>query len=98
MNYAEIEAINRETAELTKRITLKWDLISIAMVVVCLVMIALAIRLIWEGIRERKERMTSSVSFAATFPTVEGYVPVVTDTVQYVNGVEFHKMGIVERR
>lgn len=98
MNYAEIEAINRETAELTKRIALKWTIIDIVLAVFCLIMIVLAIRLIWEGIKERKERMTSSVSFADTFPTVEGYVPVVTDTVQYVNGVEFHKMGIVERR
>lgn len=99
MNYEEINELNRQTAELTKRIALKWGIIDIVLAVFCLIMIALAVRLIWEGIRERKERMTSSVSFAATFPTVEGYVPVVTDTVQYDRfGMEYHRMGPVGRR
>lgn len=31
------------------------------------------------------------------FPTESGFRPVVTDTVQIVNGVEFHKMGVCDR-
>lgn len=31
------------------------------------------------------------------FPTESGYRPVVTDTVQIVNGVEFHRMGVCDR-
>lgn len=98
MTYAEIEAINRETAEMTRKMMLKWDIIDIVLAVFCLILIVLAVRLILEGIRERKERMTSSDSYGATFPTGEGYQPTVTDTVQYVNGVEFHKMGVAGRR
>lgn len=92
MNYEEINELNRQTAELTKRIALKWGIIDIVLAVFCLIMIALAVRLIWEGIRERKERKMQEV--------VGGYefVPVVTDTVQYINGTEFHRMGPVGRR
>lgn len=93
MNYAEIEAINRETAELTKRITLKWNIIEIVLAIFCLILICLAVRMIWEGIRDRKERMMQEA--------VGGYefVPVVTDTVQYDRyGTEYHRMGPVGRR
>lgn len=88
MNYEEIEAINRETAELTKRITLKWTIIDVVMVIICLTMIVLAIRLIWEEHRDRKERKMQEV--------VGGYefVPVVTDTIQVKDGIVYHKMGI----
>lgn len=92
MNYAEIEAINRETAELTRRMMLKWNIIDIVLVILCLTMIILAVRLIWEEHRERKERKAQEV-----YAGYE-YQPTVTDTVQYVNGVEFHKMGVAGRR
>ena len=89
MNYAEIEAINRETAELTKRITLKWTIIDIVLAIFCLILICLAVRMIWEGIRDRKECKMQEV--------VGGYefVPVVTDTVQFDRfGTEYHRMGV----
>lgn len=94
MNYEEINELNRQTAELTKRIALKWDLVSVAMVVVCLVMIALAVRLIWEGIQEKKalRQQTAGSSFGE-------YLPTVTSTVQYDRfGTEYHRMGPVGRR
>lgn len=88
MTYAEIEAINRETAELTKRITLKWGIIDILMIIICLTMIVLAIRLIWEEHRERKERKLQEVFTGYNFK------PVVTDTVQYDQfGTEYRLMG-----
>lgn len=92
MNYEEINELNRQTAELTKRIALKWGIIDVVLAVFCLVMIALAVKLIWSEYRERKERKSQEVF------CWDEFVPVVTDTVQYVNGVEFHKMGTVERR
>lgn len=99
MSYEEINELNRQTAEMTRRITLKWDILSILMIIVCMALIIIGIRLIWEGIRERKERMTSSDSYGATFPTGEGYQPTVTDTVQYDQfGTEFRRMGVAGRR
>lgn len=93
MTYAEIDAINRETAEMTKRITLKWDIISIAMIIVCTILIILAIRLIWEGWSERKERKAQEIFCGNEFQ------PVVTDTVQYDQfGTEYRLMGVAGRR
>lgn len=93
MNYAEISELNRQTAELTKRITLKWDILSILMIIVCMALIVIGIRLIWEGIRERKERKAQEV-----YAGYE-YQPTVTDTVQYDgNGTEYHLMGVAGRR
>ena len=94
MNYAEIEAINRETAELTKRITLKWNIIEIVLAIFCLILICLAVRLIWEGIQEKKalRQQTAGSSFGE-------YLPTVTSTVQYDRfGTEYHRMGPVGRR
>jgi ABC-type phosphate transport system permease subunit len=93
MNYAEIEAINRETAEMTRKMMLKWDIIDIVLAIFCLILITLAVRLIWEGWQERKERKAQE-----TFCGNE-YQPVVTDCVQYdQNGTEFHLMGVAGRR
>lgn len=93
MTYAEIEAINRETAEMTRRITMKWDIISILMIIVCMALIVIGLRLIWEGWRERKERKAQEVFCG------NEYQPVVTDCVQYdQNGTEFHLMGVAGRR
>lgn len=93
MNYAEVAELNRQTAELTRRITLKWDIISILMIIVCTILIVLAVRLIWEGIRERKERKAQEVFCG------NEYQPVVTDCVQYdQNGTEYHLMGVAGRR
>ena len=93
MSYAEIAELNRQTAELTRRITMKWDIISVIMIIVCLALIILAVRLIWEGHRERKERKAQEV-----YAGYE-YQPTVTDTVQYDgNGTEYHLMGVAGRR
>ena len=94
MSYEEINELNRQTAELTKRITLKWDFVSVAMVIVCLVMIALAVRLIWEGIQEKK-----AVRQQAVGSSFGEYLPTVTSAVQYDRfGTEYHRMGPVGRR
>ncbi len=93
MTYAEIEAINRETAEMTKRMMLKWEIVDILLAVFCVIMIALAVRLIWEGWRERQERKLQEVFCGNEFQ------PVVTDCVQYDQfGTEFHRMGVAGRR
>ena len=93
MSYAEIEAINRETAELMKRITLKWGIIDTVMIIICLTMIVLAIRLILEEHRERKERKAQEVFCG------NEYQPVVTDCVQYDQfGTEYRLMGVAGRR
>ena len=94
MNYAEIEAINRETAELTKRIALKWTIIDIVLAVFCLILICLAVRMIWEGVQEKKalRQQTVGNSFGE-------YLPTVTSVVQYDRfGTEYHRMGPVGRR
>lgn len=94
MNYEEIEAINRETAELTKRIALKWGIIDIVLAVFCLIMIVLAVRLIREGIQEKK-----AVRQQAVGSSFGEYLPTVTSTVQYDRfGTEYHRMGPVGRR
>ena len=93
MTYAEIEAINRETAEMTRRIILKWDIISILMIIVCMALIVIGLRLIWEGWRERKERKAQEIFCGNEFQ------PVVTDCVQYDQfGTEFRRMGVAGRR
>ena len=93
MNYAEVAELNRQTAEMTRRITLKWDIISVIMIIVCTILIVLAVRLIWEGIRERKERKAQEVFCG------NEYQPVVTDCVQYDQfGTEFRRMGVAGRR
>ena len=88
MNY---EQLTRETAEMTKRMMLKWDIISIALIALCAVLVIIAVRLMWEEHRERKERKLQEV-----FTGFE-YRPTVTNTVQVIGGVEYHKMGVPGR-
>ena len=89
-NYEEL---NRQTAEMTRKMMLKWDIIDIVLAVFCLILIALAVRLIWEGWRERKERKAQEVFCGNEFQ------PVVTDCVQYDQfGTEFRRMGVAGRR
>ena len=93
MNYAEVAELNRQTAEMTRRITLKWDIISVIMIIVCMALIVIGLRLIWEGIRERKERKAQEIFCG------NEYQPVVTDCVQYDQfGTEFRRMGVAGRR
>lgn len=93
MNYADVAELNRQTAEMTRKMMLKWDIIDIVLAVFCLIMIALAVRLIWEGIRERRERKAQEIFCGNEFQ------PVVTDTVQYDQfGTEYRLMGVAGRR
>ena len=93
MNYAEVAELNRQTAEMTRRITLKWDIISVIMIIVCMALIVIGLRLFWEGIRERKERKAQEIFCG------NEYQPVVTDCVQYDQfGTEFRRMGVAGRR
>lgn len=85
MNYAELV---RDTREMTQRMTLKWDVISCILIGLMALLAIIGIRLIWEEHLERKER-----GLQETYTGYE-YQPTVTDTVQYVNGVEFHLMGV----
>ena len=77
-----------DTREMTKRMTLKWDVISCILIGLMALLAVIGLRLIWEEHRERKERKLQE-----TYTGYE-YQPTVTDTVQYVNGVEFHRMGV----
>jgi len=85
MNYAELV---RDTEEMTKRIILKGDIICLVLIGLMALLAIIGLRLIWEEHRERKERRLQE-----TYTGYE-YQPTVTDTVQYVNGVEFHRMGV----
>ena len=78
----------RDTEEMTKRITLKGDIICWVLIGLMALLAIIGIRLIWEEHRERKERRLQE-----TYTGYE-YQPTVTDTVQYVNGTEFHRMGV----
>ena len=84
MSYEELV---RDTAEMTNRMQLKWDVISAIMIILCAALVVIGIRLIWEEHRERKERKAQEVYAGYQ------YQPVVTDTVRVENGVEYHRMG-----
>lgn len=85
------EELTRETAEMTKRMMLKWDIISAVLILFAVILFVLAVRLLWEEHRERKARKLQEV-----FTGFE-YRPTVTDTVQVIGGVEYHKMGVPGR-
>lgn len=81
----------RDTEEMTKRITLKGDIICWVLIVLMAVLAIIGLRLIWEEHRERKEQKAARQQ--STGNSFGEYRPTVTDTVQVVNGVEFHRMG-----
>lgn len=83
------EELTRDTAELTKRIQLKWDIISAVLIVLMAALVIVGIRLIWEEHRDRKEaKQRSSVN------SFGEYRPTVTETVQYDRyGTEYRRMG-----
>ena len=78
----------KDTREMTQRMALKWDVISCILIGLMALLAIIGLRLIWEEHREQKERKLQE-----TYTGYE-YQPTVTDTVQYVNGVEFHRMGV----
>ena len=65
-------------------------MIVILLILFCLILTVVAIRLMWEEHRERKERKRQEVF------TGNEYRPTVTDTVQVIDGVEYHRMGVRE--
>lgn len=85
MSYEELI---KDTAEMTKRMQLKWDLISAVLIILCAGLLIVGIRLIWEEYRDRKEKKVQAVF------TGYQYQPVVTETVQYDQfGTEYRRMG-----
>lgn len=89
-DYREIA---REAAETARRMTLKWDIITIVWAVLCTILIIIALRLIWIDWQDRKERKLGRVTGGNEF------VPVVTETVQIgPDGTEYHRMGVPTAR
>ena len=85
MSYEELTA---DTERMLKTIMIKNDLVSVILIALCLTLIVLLARVLWESRKEKKQ-----VSQEWT-----DYEPTVTEDVQVINGVEFHRMGIVGRR
>ena len=84
MSYEEII---RDTEELTRRMALKWDIISAVLILMLATLILLIAKMIWE---DRKARR-------AVQNTVGGdeYRPHVLPDVQIgPDGTEFHRMGV----
>ena len=85
MSYEELI---KDTAEMTKRMQLKWDLISAVLIILCAGLLIVGIRLIIEEYMNRKEKKLQAVY------TGYQYQPVVTETVQYDQfGTEYRRMG-----
>ena len=84
MSYEEII---RDTEELTKKMALKWDIISAVLIVMLATLILLIVKMLWE---DRKARR-------AVQETVGGdeYRPHVLPDVQIgPDGTEYHRMGV----
>ena len=89
MNYEETI---RETEEMIRGIMIREQIAEWVLIGLCVVLVGLIV-IVW--VKGRKS--TSSDPSGATFPTGEGLRPTVTEDVQIVNGVEFHRMGPVGR-
>lgn len=84
MSYEEII---RDTEELTKRMALKWDIISGVLILMLATLIILIVKMLWEDHKTRK----------AVQNTVGGdeYRPHVLPDVQIgPDGTEYHRMGV----
>ena len=87
MSYEEII---RDTEELTKKMALKWDIISAVLIVMLATLILLIVKMLWEDRKARK----------AVQNTVGGdeYRPHVLPDVQIgPDGTEYHRMGVPGR-
>lgn len=81
------EELIQETAEMTKRMALKWDIINGVLILLLITLIILTAKMIWE---DRKARR-------AVQNTVGGdeYRPHVLPDVQIgPDGTEYHRMGV----
>ena len=84
MSYEEII---RDTEELTRKMALKWDIISAVLILMLATLILLIVKMLWE---DRKARR-------AVQNTVGGdeYRPHVLPDVQIgPDGTEYHRMGV----
>lgn len=88
MNY---EQMIKETDELIRGILLRQQIAECVLFILCAVLLMLLVRLWW------KSHKLVKASKAAKIIGGKVFVPVVTDDVQIVNGVEFHRMGTPER-
>lgn len=85
MSYEEII---RDTEEMTRKMALKWDIISALLVLMMAALLVLVIRLMWQEHKEKKALRAQERAGG------DEYQPTVTENVQIVNGVEFHRMGV----
>ena len=85
----EYEQIVRESAKRTMQMEAEWEVISIVLAVLAALMVAATLYLLWCAHRDHKARRRG----------VWGeFRPTVTQETQVMNGVEFRRMGIPERR
>jgi hypothetical protein len=83
----DVETLVRETEEITKRMALKWDIISGVLILMLATLIILIAKMLWEDHKARK----------AVQETVGGdeYRPHVLPDVQIgPDGTEYHRMGV----
>lgn len=86
-NYASYEALVRDTEEMTRKMALKWDIISAVIAVMLATLIILLAKIIWDDHKARK----------AVQKTAGGdeYRPQVLPDVQIgPDGTEYHRMGV----
>lgn len=88
MNY---EAMIRETEKTVRDIMFREQIAEWVLWGLCAVLAVLAVLLLWE------EHKTVREARAAKVVGGHVYAPVVTEDVQIVNGVEFHRMGVPGR-
>ena len=82
MSYEELI---RDTSEMTKRMELKWDIISAMLLIMLAVMIILLAMVLWQDHKDRK----------AQADVDEEYKPQVLPDVQIgPDGTEYHRMGV----
>lgn len=83
MSYEELI---RDTAEMTKRMELKWDVIYVVLIAMLATLIILMAKVIWD---DHKAKKTQTITGGYE------YRPTVTETVQIgSDGTEYHRMGI----
>jgi hypothetical protein len=83
---SKYEALIRETEEITKRMALKWDIISAVLIVMLATLILLIVKMLWEDHKARKAQATVGG---------DEYRPHVLPDVQIgPDGTEYHRMGV----
>ena len=84
MSYEEII---RDTEELTKKMALKWDIISGVLILMLATLIILIVKMLWED-RKARKAVQNTVGW-------DEYRPHVLPDVQIgPDGTEYHRMGV----